>query len=61
MGEHVGLPKQEGDGWEVSGRENQEEPKGSAARAELVTLAWGTDTANRDGRRLTKKPFFLKM
>lgn len=55
------MPRQEGDGWEVRGREDQEEPEGSAARAELVTLAWGTDTANRDSRRLMRKPFFFKI
>lgn len=57
----MGVPRQVRGGWEVWGRENQEDPKGSATRAELVTLAWGTDTANRDGRRLTRKPFFLEM
>lgn len=46
---------------EVQGREDQEEPEGSAARAELLTLAWGTDTVSRDSRRLVWKPFFFKM
>lgn len=38
-----------------------EEPEGSAATAELRTLAWGTETASRDSRSLMQKPFFLKM
>lgn len=43
-------------------RENggHKEPEGSAARAELRTLAWGTETASRDSRSLMQKPFLFK-
>lgn len=39
---------------------DQEEPKGSVARAELITVPCGTDTVNRESRRLVWEPFFLK-
>lgn len=55
-GKHAQLPRWEGDAWELA-RGDQEEPKGSLARAELVTC--DTDTVNGENRRLTWRTFFF--
>lgn len=53
-GKRVWLPRREEDGWEGQEREDQEEePEGSAAKTELVTLVWGTaETAGVSCRSL---------